>query len=79
MKTVDGDLFDAYMADLRHTGTYIDKLYQLEKAGGFVGAGTQESRDFVTDRRAAGASMLRDMIYTAWVKSADPVPSHHGN
>jgi len=49
-------------------------VYQLEKAGGFVGAGSAESRDFTAERLAAGASMLRDMIYTAWIESAKPVP-----
>jgi len=49
-------------------------VYQLEKAGGFVGAGTPESRAFTAERLAAGASMLRDMILTAWVDSAQPVP-----
>jgi len=71
---VDGDMFDAYVAYLRHTATYVERVYQLEKAGGFVGAGTVESRDFAADRLAAGASMLRDMIYTAWLESAKPVP-----
>jgi hypothetical protein len=27
---------------------------------------------------AAGAIELRDLIYTAWVRSGDPVPEHHG-
>jgi hypothetical protein len=72
-KAIDGDIFDAYVAYLRHTATYVEKVYQLEKAGGFVGAGSAESRDFTADRIAAGASMLRDMIYTAWVDSAQPV------
>jgi hypothetical protein len=74
VKAIDGDMFDAYVGYLRHTGTYVEKLYQIEKTGGFVGAGTSESRDFTTDRLAAGASMLRDMIYTAWIDSAQPVP-----
>jgi hypothetical protein len=73
-KLIEGDLFDAYMAYLRHSGTYVEKVYQLEKAGGFVGAGTPESREFTAGRLAAGASMLRDMIYTAWIDSAQPVP-----
>ena len=58
--------------------TYVEKVYQLEKAGGFVGAGTPESREFTAERLAAGASMLRDMIYTAWLESAKPVPDPHG-
>jgi hypothetical protein len=72
-KAIDGDLFDSYVAYLRHTATYVEKVYQLEKAGGFIGAGTAESREFTAERLAAGASMLRDMIYTAWLESAKPV------
>ncbi len=53
---------------------YVEKVYQLEKIGGFEGQGTQESRDFTADRLAAGASMLRDMIYSAWMQSGNPVP-----
>jgi hypothetical protein len=73
VKAIDGDLFDAYVAYLRHTATYVEKVYQLEKAGGFVGAGSAESREFTAERIAAGASMLRDMIYSAWLDSAQPV------
>jgi hypothetical protein len=73
LKSIDGDLFDNYVAYLRHTATYVEKVYQLEKAGGFVGAGTPESREFTADRLAAGASMLRDLISAAWVESGKPV------
>ena len=72
-KVIDGDMFDAYVAYLRHTATYVEKVYQLEKAGGFVGKGSPESREFTAERLGAGASMLRDMIYTAWIRSGDPV------
>jgi len=72
-KAIDGDLFDAYVAYLRHTATYVERVYQLEKAGEFTGSGTPESREFTAERIAAGASMLRDMIYTAWLDSAQPV------
>ena len=74
VKAIDGDIFDAYVAYLRHTKTYVEKVYQLEKAGGFTGAGSAESRDFTAERLAAGSSMLRDLIYTAWLESAKPVP-----
>jgi hypothetical protein len=72
-KVIDGDIFDAYVAYLRHSATYVEKVYQLEKAGGFVGAGTPESREFTAERLAAGAVMLRNMIYTAWTESGKPV------
>lgn len=73
-KLIEGDMFDAYVAYLRHTATYVEQVYQLYKVGGFDGAGTPESRDFTAARLADGASMLRDMIYTAWIDSAQPVP-----
>ena len=73
VKSIDGDMFDAYVAYLRHTGLSVEKVYQLEKAGGFVGAGSAESRDFTAECLAEGASMLRDMIYSAWIDSAIPV------
>jgi hypothetical protein len=73
-KAIDGDIFDSYVAYLRHSNSYVEKVYQLDKAGGFIGAGSPESREFTAERLAAGASMLRDMIYTAWLESAKPVP-----
>jgi hypothetical protein len=73
-KAIDGDMFDAYVAYLRQTATQVEKVYQIEKAGGLVGAGSADSRAFTAARLAAGASMLRDMIYSAWVDSAKPVP-----
>jgi S1/P1 Nuclease len=77
VKVIHGDMFDAYMAYLRHTHTYVDEVYQLDKEGGFQGAGTPASRAFTAERLADGASMLRDMIYTAWLDSAKPVPERH--
>lgn len=67
--------FDDYMAYLRNSNTLVEKCYQLEKAGGFENAGTPQSREFIRQRMAAGAQMLRDMWYTAWMDSAvDPPP-----
>jgi hypothetical protein len=71
---IQGDMFDAYVAYLRHTATYVEQVYQFDKSGAFIDAGTPESRDFTAARLAAGASMLRDMIYTAWIDSAQTVP-----
>jgi hypothetical protein len=78
-QAIDGDMFDAYMKYLRHSNTLVEKTYQLEKAGAFAGAGTPAGKAFVDQQLAAGATELRDMIYTAWVRSGDPVPSYRGN
>ena len=74
LKPIGGDMFDAYVAYLRQSSTQVDQVYKFEKAGGWVGAGSPESRAFAAERLAAGASMLRDMIYSAWIDSAQPVP-----
>lgn len=74
-----GDVFNDYMAYLRHSNSLVEQTYRLEKAGGFAGAGTPEGKAFVDQQLAAGATELRDMIYTAWVKSAEPVPPYRGN
>jgi hypothetical protein len=73
LQPIEGDIFPAYVAYLRHTATYVEEVYRLEKAGGFTGAGSAESRDFTAARLAAAASMLRDMIDSAWQQSANPV------
>jgi hypothetical protein len=67
-----------YLAYLRHTSSDVEKTYQLEKTGAFTGAGTPEGKAFTEERLAAGAIELRDLIYTAWLRSADPVPEYKG-
>ncbi len=71
------DPFEDYLAYLRLSHGLVERVYQLEKAQGFVGAGSGESRRFAQERLAAGASELRDMIATAWVESGKPVPGYH--
>ncbi len=72
------DEWTDYLAYLRHSATLVERVYQLDKAHGFDGAGTPEARQFTQERLAAGASMLRDMIDAAWEQSAQPVPDWHG-
>jgi hypothetical protein len=74
-----GDVFDQYVAYLRHSESLVEETYKLEKAGGFTGAGTPEAKAFTDERLAAGATELRDMIYTAWVRSGDPVPQYRNS
>ena len=75
---VTGDVWTEYISYLRHSHSLIERTYAIEKAGGFVDAGTPEAREFTDERLAAGAVELRDLIYTAWVRSADPVEQFKG-
>ena len=76
-KVID-DVWAGYMDYLRHSHTLVEQTYVLEKAGAFAGPGTPEGKTFADERLAAGATELRDLIYTAWVKSADPVQEFKG-
>jgi hypothetical protein len=76
-KVLDDEWTD-FLAYLNHTGTMVEKVYQIEKSGGFTDAGTAEAKTFTEERMAAGAIELRDMIYTAWVRSGDPVEEYTG-
>ena len=56
----------AYLATTAKT---VEPYYQLQKAGGFVG-GDARGVAFATERLAAGADELRDLIVVAWRASA---------
>jgi hypothetical protein len=68
--------FQDYLSYLWKSHNYVEQVYQLEKAGGFEGAGSAESRQFVEKRLAYGATMLRDLWYTAWLDSAVDPPAY---
>ncbi len=75
---VIADEWSQYLDYIHHTNGLVEKTYQLEKAGAFTAAGTPEGKVFATERLAAGAIELRDLIYSAWVHSADPVEEFKG-
>jgi hypothetical protein len=68
------DPFSDYLRYLKDSLQQVERLYQIEKAGGLEGAGSEEARDFVRQRLAAGSQMLLNLWYTAWLESAIPVP-----
>jgi hypothetical protein len=51
----------------------VDTLYAFDKAAPFrPETTTPEQKAFAVARLAAGAAMLRDLWYTAWITSAKP-------
>ena len=72
------DEWSDYLEYLHHTNSLVEKVYQLDKTGAFNGPGTPEGKAFTEERLAAGAIELRDLIYTAWIRSADPVEEYKG-
>jgi hypothetical protein len=69
------DPFHDYLKFLNDSHQYVDEVYRLEKEGALEGKGNDTSIEFIRQRLAAGAGMLRDMWYTAWVMSGVPPPT----
>lgn len=67
-----GDLFDAVLAFLDDAATRMETVYRLEKRDGFGNPQDKDVRELVYAQTAMGATMLRDMIYRAWLESAAP-------
>ena len=74
------DVFDDYVAYLRSSSRLIERDLstgrKLEAALDCVGT-AENSKQLKAERRAAAASELRDIYYTAWMESAKPVPEWH--
>lgn len=69
--------FEDYLAYLHESRSTLEQAYALEKAGGFDGKGTMESREFIRRQLGRGAQMLLNMWYTAWIDSErEPEPRH---
>lgn len=66
------NLFNAIVLYLRASHDAVPSLYRLEKQNGFAAHGTPEACAFTAKRLAAGATMLRDLIHSAWVESGHP-------
>lgn len=61
---------------LRSSHALVEQLYILDKQEQFSATTTSpEHKKFVSERLAAGAQMLRDLWWTAWVTSA-PAPNN---
>lgn len=67
-----GDVFENVLAYVQESNSHIETIFQLDKRGAFQTKTDRQARDFVYDRAAFGAAMLRDLLYRAWLESAHP-------
>jgi hypothetical protein len=67
------DPWAAILDHILESHAEVERLYQLERRARFdPGAGAPaEHRAFAAERLAAGASMLRDLWWSAWLESAE--------
>ena len=64
------DVRAATLAYLDRSNALVEPMYRLDKASKFDSTTTSaDNKRFVADRLAAGAVMLRDLWWTAWVTS----------
>ena len=70
------DPFHQYVEYLEDSHKLVERVYELDQAGGFKEKGSPEARTFTKQRLAAGSQMLLNLWYTAWIDSALPEPEH---
>jgi hypothetical protein len=65
------DLRRELVAYIRRGNDQVERLYTLDRADPWgIDTRSAESKAFASERLAAGATMLRDLWWTAWITSA---------
>ena len=72
------DPFAAIVEHLDEAGRHTEQVYRLEKAGAFTDPAHAEARALVIQQTARGAALLRDLAYTAWIRSGQPPTNDPG-
>lgn len=73
VKVLD-DPFTAILQHIDDSHTHVEEVYMLDKRGALANAKDAEGTKLVRSQLAKAAALLRDLTYTAWVKSAEPAP-----
>lgn len=73
------DPFLAILAHLDLAASFVEEVYQLDLAGAWTQTDHVRARALVYERLASGAALLRDLTYTAWLESAEPVRFNREN
>ncbi len=64
------------MRYLRRSNSLVEEVYKLQKAGGWRSGKLRRRERWWMSVWLQGATELRDLIYTAWVRSGDPLPPY---
>jgi hypothetical protein len=67
------DPFIGVLSYLKRENAYAEDVYRLQKSGELTARSANTIR-FIALRMAEGSSMLRDLIYSAWVESSSLTP-----
>ena len=74
------DYFNAALDFIKRSNTLVERVYQLDKKGDFdeIARPSAEGKEFAADRLAAGASLLRDLWWSAWKNSETTLQRRRG-
>ncbi|MEQ1731037.1 MAG: nuclease [Vicinamibacterales bacterium] len=73
------DPFAAVLAHVDHAHTRLDQVYQLDRRKEYARKDSREGRELVYTTTAEASTLLRDLVYTAWVNSARGEPDFDPN
>ena len=75
------DYFKTALESIKESNSLVEKLYQLDRDGGFdvFRPVSPQGKAFAAERIAAGASLLRDLWWSAWRNSGARAPRRVGN
>ena len=70
------DYFKSGLDSIKSSNALVEALYRVDRDGGFnpLGPVSREGLEFATDRLAVGATLLRDLWWSAWTNSAKAPP-----
>src|SRR5215831_13200187 len=63
------DPFQSVVDHYLKAGGLTETVYQIDKAGGWADKQNKQARELVLQQLAGGAEVMRNLIYTAWVRS----------
>ena len=72
------DPFTAILAHLARSHTRVDQVYALDQANAYNDATSSEARALIYTCTGEAATMLRDLVFTAWLESGEQPVSAAG-
>jgi hypothetical protein len=67
------DPFAAIIHHLDDAGSHVQEVYELDRRGALSDPKSAQATQLVEMQLSKGAALLRDLVYTAWLDSADRV------
>ena len=72
------DPFAAIIQHLNDAATHVEQIYRLDQSAAFNDPHNKEAADLAKSQLAKAAVLLRDLTYTAWRQSAEPLSTGKG-